>query len=68
MLLIDSHVSEQLETAMLREVPGPPPHPADPWTAIVAIPVPGGPQPLPLPAEHIPAGAAALAARLRGQK
>lgn len=59
-LLIDSHVSEQLESAMLREVPGPPPHSEDPWTAIVAIPVPGGPQPLPLPAEQIPAGAAAL--------
>lgn len=65
-LLIDSHVTEELESAMMRALPGPPPHPEDTWTAIVAIPVPDGPAPIPLPAERIPAGAAALVDGLRG--
>lgn len=65
-LLIDSHVTEELESAMMREVPGPPPHPEDTWTAIVAIPVPDGPAALPLPAQRIPEGAAPLVERLRG--
>lgn len=59
-LLIDSHVSEELESAMMRDLPGPDPHPEDTWTAIVAIPVPGGPAPIPLPAGRIPADASAL--------
>lgn len=65
-LLIDSHATEELESAMMREVPGPPPHPEDTWTAIVAIPVPDGPAPRPLPAQRIPEGAAPLVERLRG--
>lgn len=65
-LLIDSHASENLETAMMRAVPGPPPHPTDSWTAIVALPVPDGPSPHPLPSKHIPQEAAELAQRLRG--
>jgi hypothetical protein len=65
-LLIDSHATEELESAMMSEVPGPPPHPEDTWTAIVAIPVPDGPAPLPLPAERIPQDAAPLVERLRG--
>lgn len=63
-LLIDSHVTEELESAMMHALPGPPPHPEDTWTAIVAIPVPGGPAPIPLPAVRVPAGAAALVERL----
>lgn len=65
-LLIDSHVTETLESAMMRDVPGPPPHPEDTWTAIVGIPVPGGPTPIPLPAAQIPLDAVPLAERLRG--
>lgn len=65
-LLIDSHVTETLESAMMRDVPGPPPHPEDTWTAIVGIPVPGGPTPIPLPAAQIPLDAAPPAERLRG--
>lgn len=53
-LLIDSHVTEEPESAMMRDVPGPPPHPANTWTAIVGIPVPGGPDPLPLPRDLVP--------------
>ena len=60
LLLIDSHVSEELESAMMRDLPGPDSHPEDTWTAIVAIPVPGGPAPIPLPSGRIPADAAAL--------
>lgn len=65
-LLIDSHVTEVLETAMMRDVPGPLPHPEDTWTAIVAIPVPGGPAPIPLPAARIQNAAAPLVERLHG--
>ncbi|MCT2176953.1 hypothetical protein M3F63_04615 [Brachybacterium muris] len=57
-LLIDSHVTEELESAMMRGVPGPPPHPGDTWTAIVGIPVAGGPGPLPLPRDLVPADVA----------
>lgn len=64
-LLIDSHVSESLETNMMSAVPGPPPHPADSWTAIVALPVPGGPVPRPLRAERVPEAAAAFADLIR---
>lgn len=63
-LLIDSHVSEELESAMLRDLPGPPPHREDTWTAIVAVPVPGGPAPIPLSPQRIPEDAEDLAARL----
>lgn len=65
-LLIDSHVTEELESAMMHDVPGPPPHPADAWTAIVGIPVPDGPAPIPLPDGRIPADAAPLVERLTG--
>lgn len=65
-LLIDSHVTEELETAMMRDVPDPAPHPQDTWTAIVGIPVPCGPAPHPLRAELIPADADELAERLQG--
>lgn len=65
-LLIDSHVTEELESAMMSDVPSPAPHPEDTWTAIVGIPVPGGPAPLPLRTELIPADAADLAERLQG--
>ena len=64
-LLIDSHATEELESAMMRDVPGPAPHPQDTWTAIVGIPVPGGPAPIPLSAELIPAAAAKLADHLQ---
>lgn len=64
-LLVDSHMSESLETGMMSAVPGPPPHPADSWTAIVALPVPGGPAPKPLPAERVPEAAAAFADLIR---
>lgn len=65
-LLIDSHVTESLESAMMRDVPGPPPHPAETWTAIVGIPVPGGPPQVSLPAAQIPADAVPLVERLQG--
>lgn len=65
-LLIDAHVTEELEFAMMRDVPGPAPHPKDTWTAIVAIPVPGGPVPIPLPVELVPSDAAPVAERLSG--
>lgn len=64
-LLIDSHVTEELESAMMRDVPGPPRHPADCWSAIVAIPVLGGPAPLALPDERIPADASDLVRMVR---
>lgn len=56
-LLIDSHVTESVETAMLGELPGPEPFPGDEWMAIVAIPVPAGPQPLAMPIGLVPAEA-----------
>ncbi|MGP4978252.1 hypothetical protein [Brachybacterium tyrofermentans] len=65
-LLIDSHVTEELESSMMRDVPGPPPHPADTWTAIVGIPVPSGPAPTPLTDAQIPADAMHLVERLTG--
>ena len=63
-LLIDSHVTEELESAMMREVPGPPPSTDDAWTAIVAIPVTGGPTPIPLPDDRVPAETAGAFAGL----
>jgi hypothetical protein len=65
-LLIDSHVTEPMESAMMRDLRagvGPDPSAAesshaDPWTAIVAIPVAGGPEPIPLPADAVPEEAA----------
>lgn len=56
-LLVDSHASESLEMAMMSAVPGPPPHPADTWTAIVAVPVPASPAPQPLCLGHMPEAA-----------
>lgn len=58
-LLIDSHVTEPVESAMMRDLRAE--HPVlGPWSAIVAIPVPGGPAPIPLPAASVPAEAEAL--------
>lgn len=65
-LLIDSHITEELESAMMRDVPGPPPHPEDTWTAIVGIPVPGGPAPAPLANAQIPGDAMHLVEQLTG--
>ena len=56
-LLIDSHVTESVETAMLGDLPGPEPFPGDEWMAIVAIPVPGGPEPVAMPSGLVPAEA-----------
>lgn len=56
-LLVDSHVTESVETAMLGELPGPVPFPGDEWMAIVAIPVPGGPAPVALASGLVPAEA-----------
>lgn len=53
-LLIDSHVTQTVEAAMLRDLPGPWPDDRDGWMAIVAIPVPGGPAPLAMPAGLLP--------------
>lgn len=65
-LLVDSHVSESLETAMMGAVPDPPPHPAETWTAIVALPVPGGPAPKPLYLRHVPEAATPFIDLIRG--
>lgn len=64
-LLVDSHVSESLETAMMRAMPSPPPHPADSWTAIVALPIPGEPTPTPLRPGRMPAAAAPFTPMIR---
>jgi len=53
-LLIDSHVTQAVETAMLRDLPGPWPDDGDGWMSIVAIPVPGGPAPIAMPAGLLP--------------
>lgn len=53
-LLIDSHLTEPCESALLRDVPKPSGENQDPWTAIVAIPVPGRPVPAPLPVNLVP--------------
>ncbi|MBK0331318.1 hypothetical protein I8D64_07870 [Brachybacterium sp. MASK1Z-5] len=54
-LLIDSHLTMREEWAMMREVPGLAPSDGRDWMAITAIPVPGGPEPAPVPRELIPA-------------
>lgn len=64
-LLIDSHAGEVLESAMLQDVPGPE---DEEWTAIVALPVPGGPAPIPLRDDRVPEAARAFAAALRGER
>ncbi|CAM3411890.1 hypothetical protein OCAE111667_08425 [Occultella aeris] len=55
-LLIDSHLTERAEYRMMEEVPGP--APGGSWTAIVAIGVPGGKVPVPLPRDLLPEDAA----------
>ena len=50
---------------MLQDVPGPE---DEEWTAIVALPVPGGPAPIPLPDDRVPEAARAFAAALRGER
>lgn len=47
-LLVDSHVTEEVESGMVADVPGPMVD-DDGWTVIVALPVDGGPAPIPLP-------------------
>lgn len=54
-LLIDSHLTMREEWAMLRDVPGLAPSDGTAWMAITAIPVPGGPEPVPVPRELVPA-------------
>lgn len=54
MLLIDSHVTQAVESAMLRDLPGPSPDDGDGWMVIVAIPVPGGPAPIAMPSGLLP--------------
>lgn len=51
-LLVDSHVTEAVETAMMLDVPGR--FPGDGWTAIVALPVPGGLRPAAMPPGLLP--------------
>lgn len=50
-LLVDSHVTEREEFAMLRELPGPV---SGQWLAIVKIPVAGAPRPTPIDADLVP--------------
>lgn len=52
--LIDSHVTETVETAMLRDLPGRWPDDGAGWMTIVAIPIPGGPVPIATPAGLLP--------------
>lgn len=59
-LLIDTHVTEDVEVEIARDLPSPPPERAGPWSAIVAIPVPGGPEPVTLPAGRIPSALTAF--------
>jgi hypothetical protein len=54
-LLIDSHLTMREEWAMMRDVPGLFPSDGTGWMAITAIPVPGGPAPVPVPRELVPA-------------
>lgn len=56
-LLIDSHLTEDDETAMMRDLPGLVADDATDWMAIVAVPVPGGPTPAAFPRERVPARA-----------
>ncbi|TDE91667.1 hypothetical protein EXU48_16165 [Occultella glacieicola] len=55
-LLIDCHLTERAEYRMMEQVPGP--APGGGWTAIVAIGVPGGRVPVPLPRDLLPEDAA----------
>lgn len=56
-LLIDSHVTEAVEAAMMQGVPGPVGGENDEWMVIVALPVPGGPKPIAMPSGLIPVDA-----------
>lgn len=49
---IDSHLTERVEYEFVRSVPSR--DGTDSWMALVAIPVPGGPEPIPVPQELIP--------------
>lgn len=65
-LLIDSHLTEPVEYAMMRDLPGPAPEEAGAWLAIVALPVPGGPVPIPLPRGLVPPEAGWIEDELTG--
>lgn len=56
-LCIDSHLGMREEYARIGQIPGAD-RDGDAWTAIVAIPVPGGPTPIPLDPALIPDAAA----------
>lgn len=66
-LLIDSHLTETLEFAMVHDLPGPtrvddpPSLNSGEWMTILAIPVTGGPVPIRLPRELVPPEAAWIA-------
>lgn len=53
-LLVDSHATEAVETAMMRDVPGPGDLPGDEWLAIVVLPAPGGLRAAAMPAGLLP--------------
>lgn len=56
-LLVDCHLTEGLERDMMLAVPGRTHAPTDTWMAIVAIPVPGAPRPVPVDGDLLPAEA-----------
>lgn len=66
-LLIDSHLTEELESAMVHELPRPEQndeltsHNSREWMTLLAIPVPGGPAPIRLPRSLVPPQAAWIA-------
>lgn len=64
-LLIDCHLTERTEAAILHDLPGDTDAETDPWVAIVGLPVAAGPAPIPFPADLLPAGAAAFSCLLR---
>lgn len=64
-LLVDSHLTEQHEAEMMREIPGLVGS-AEDWMAITAIPVSKGPAPIPFPRALIPEEAPWVAQLLPG--
>lgn len=64
-LLVDSHLTERTEAAMMREIPGLVGTSED-WMAIVAIPVSEGPGPIPFPRALVPDEAPWVAELLPG--
>lgn len=67
-LLIDSHLTETVESAMLHDLPSDPDARGNQWTAVVDIPVPDGPEPIPFPARLLPDETAAFACLLGGDR